>query len=127
MTSIRCFLLVATLFLTKIVSASDLFPQPPELQPDVDFWVSIFTQYSVDEGVLHDNRNLDVVYDRLDMPEKTSRRERNRRVDKRREQLQGVLRTLASGKRENLSAEEARVLSLWPDDVSNETPFQRGT
>ncbi len=121
MTSIRCFLLVATLFLTKIVSASDLFPQPPELQPDVDFWVSIFTQYSVDEGVLHDNRNLDVVYVRLDMPEKTSRRERNRRVDKRREQLQGVLRTLASGKRENLSAEEARVLSLWPDDVSNET------
>ena len=121
MTSIRCFLLLATLLLTKTVSASDLFPQPPELQPDVDFWVSIFTQYSVDEGVLHDNRNLAVIYDRLDMPEKTSRRERNRRVDKRRKQIQEVLRTLASGKREKLSAEEARVLSLWPDGVSNET------
>ena len=105
----------------RTATAAELFPLPPELQPDVDFWVSIFSQYSVDEGVLHDNRNLAVVYERLDMPEKTSRRERNRRVDKKRKQIQAVLRTLASGKRDNLSAEEARILSLWPDDVSNET------
>ena len=121
MTSIRCFSLLASLLLTGAAYASEVFPQPPELQPDVDFWVSIFTQYSTDEGVLHDNRNLAVVYDRLDMPEKTSRRERNRQVDKRRKQLQAVLRTLASGKRNNLSAEEAQVLALWPGGVSNET------
>ena len=121
MTSIRCFSLLASLLLTGAAYASEVFPQPPELQPDVDFWVSIFTQYSTDEGVLHDNRNLAVVYDRLDMPEKTSRRERNRQVEKRRKQLQAVLRTLASGKRNNLSAEEARVLALWPGGVSNET------
>ena len=121
MTSIRCFALLASLLLTGAAYASEVFPQPAELQPDVDFWVSIFTQYSTDEGVLHDNRNLAVVYARLDMPEKTSRRERNRRVDARRKQLQAVLRTLASGKRNNLSAEEARVLALWPAGVSNET------
>ena len=121
MTSIRCFSLLASLLLTGAAYASEVFPQPPELQPDVDFWVSIFTQYSTDEGVLHDNRNLAVVYDRLDMPEKTSRRERNRQVEKRRKQLQAVLRTLASGKRNNLSAEEAQVLALWPGGVSNET------
>jgi len=121
MTSIRCFSLLASLLLTGAAYASEVFPQPSELQPDVDFWVSIFTQYSTDEGVLHDNRNLAVVYARLDMPEKTSRRERNRRVDARRKQLQAVLRTLASGKRNNLSAEEARVLALWPGGVSNET------
>ena len=38
-----------------------------------------------------------------------------------RDKLQAVLRTLASGKRDNLSREEARVLALWPDDVSNDT------
>ncbi len=102
-------------------NAAETFPQPPELQPDVDFWVSIFTSYSTDEGVLHDNRNLAVVYDRLSVPADLSRRERNRRVDKRRRQLQDVLRALASGKRDNLSPEEARVLALWPDDVSNAT------
>ena len=121
MTSFRYVLLLMGVLLSGTASASDLFPQPPELQPDVDFWVSIFTEYSTDEGVLHDNRHLGVVYDRLPMPAKLSRKERNRRVDKRRKQLQGVLRKLASGKRDNLSAEEARVLALWPDDVTNNT------
>ena len=121
MTSLRYALLLIGVLLSGTASASDLFPQPPELQPDVDFWVSIFTEYSTDEGVLHDNRHLGVVYDRLSMPAKLSRRERNRRVDKRRKQLQGILRTLASGKRDKLSAEEARVLALWPDDVTNNT------
>jgi len=121
MTSLRyIFLLVGLLTITSAVAA-DLFPQPPELQRDVDFWISIFTDYSTDEGVLHDNRNLAVVYARLDMPEKTSRRERNRRVDARRKELQVVLRSLASGKRSGLSSEESRILALWPSNVSNET------
>jgi membrane-bound lytic murein transglycosylase D len=55
------------------------------------------------------------------MPANLSRSERNRRVDKRRKELQAVLRSLANGKRDNLSAEETRVLALWPDSVSNDT------
>jgi membrane-bound lytic murein transglycosylase D len=108
-------------FLSGTAAADESFPQPPELQPDVDFWVAVFTDYSVDEGVLHDSRNLGVVYDRLAMPADLSRRERNRRVDRRRKALRAVLEALASGKRDNLSNEEARVLALWPSDVSNST------
>ena len=67
------------------VHAEETFPLPAELQPDVDFWVSIFTRYGTDEGVLHDNRNLAVVYERIDMPSGISRQERNRRVKKRRD------------------------------------------
>ena len=55
------------------------------------------------------------------MPADLSRRERNRRVDRRRQALRATLQALASGKRDNLSDEEARVLALWPDDVSNAT------
>jgi membrane-bound lytic murein transglycosylase D len=120
-TSFRGLLLLAGCLAVASASLAETFPQPAELQPDVDFWVSIFTRYSTDEGVLHDNRSLAVVYDRLDMPASLSRRERNRRVDKRRKALQAVLRSLASGKRSNLSGEEARVLALWPADVSNAT------
>ena len=106
---------------TVALAADGTFPQPPELQPDVDFWISIFTRYSSDQGVLHDNRHLGVVYERIDMSSGVSRRERQRRVGNRRKQLQAVLRSLAGGKRDNLSAEEARVLALWPADVSNAT------
>ena len=100
--------------------AEEAFPCPEALQPDVDFWVSIFTQYGTDEGVLHDNRKLAVVYERIDVPAGISRQERNRRVKKRRDALVRILRSLADGKRDNLDAEEARVLALWPEDVSND-------
>ncbi len=106
---------------TTPAHTEETFPFPEELQPDVDFWVSVFTRYDSDEGVLHDNRDLGVVYERVDMSAKISRRERNRRVKKRRDALAAVLRNLASGKRDNLNAEEARVLALWPADVSNAT------
>ncbi len=120
MTSIRSALLLV-LLIAGGAAADDTFPQPPELKPDVDFWISIFTVYSTDEGVLHDNRYLGIVYARIDMPGKLSRRERQRRISARRKELQAVLRSLAGGKRTGLSDEEARVLALWPDDVSNDT------
>ena len=117
----RVFLNIVVFAALSIGSAhaQETFPKPPELQPDVDFWVSIFTAYDSDEGVLHDNRHLGVVYDSVDIPEGASRRARNRIVGDRRKELQAVLRTLAGGKRSNLTAEEARVLALWPDDVTN--------
>jgi len=119
MTSSKALLLLV--FLTSCVSsiADETFPQPPELKPDVDFWIAVFTEYGNDEGVLHDNRHLSIVYERVAMPENLARRERQRRVDKRRKVLQDVLRSLASGKRDNLTGEQTRVLALWPEDVSN--------
>jgi len=118
---IFCVLLLFMGLAAQSVHAEETFPLPAELQPDVDFWVSIFTHYGTDEGVLHDNRNLAVVYERIDMPSGISRQERNRRVKKRRDALIRILQTLADGKRDNLGAEEARVLALWPEDVSNDT------
>ena len=101
------------------LGADDRFPEPPELAPDVAFWVSIFTRYSTEEGVLHDNRDLGVVYERIDMPSTLPRRERQKRVAAKKKKVQRVLRSLATGKRSNLSDEEARVLALWPADVRN--------
>jgi len=100
-------------------STEELFPIPAELQPDVDFWLSIFTQYNTREGVLHDNRFLGVVYEQVALPENVSRRQRQRIADQRRKHFRTILQALASGKRDNLSAEEMRVLNLWPADVSD--------
>ena len=113
--------LVLLCFLLAPAYAEETFPLPEELQPDVDFWRSIFTEYSTNEGVLHDNRDLRVIYKRVDMPSTLGRRDRSRRIRQHRDEIAATLRTLASGKRENLSTEEARVLALWPSDVSNDT------
>lgn len=121
MTSIYRNLVFLLLLAAGTASAQDTFPQPPELQPDVDFWVDIFTRYTTDQGVLHDNRNLGVVYEHIDFAAGQDRRGRQRKTAARREQLQTILRSLATGKRDNLNDDEARVLALWPADVSNQT------
>jgi membrane-bound lytic murein transglycosylase D len=68
------------------------FPRPQELERDVDFWISIFTRYTTREGVLHDNRNLAIVYEKIDLPENASRRTRNRLSKERREYYRKILR-----------------------------------
>ena len=113
------FMLAATGGLAQ-ESDAELFPVPPGLEPDVNFWLSIFTQYTTRDGVLHDNRFLGVVYEQVPLPENVSRRQRQRIADQRRQHYKSVLGTLAGGKRSNLTADEERVLALWPDDVSND-------
>lgn len=105
---------------SALADDSALFPQPAALDRDVNFWVSIFTKYSTKEGVLHDNRNLGVVYESVPLPDSSSRRARQRASSNRRKHYQAILRTLASGKRDNLTTEEQRVLDLWPADVTNQ-------
>ena len=121
MTSQRLFLFLFVVFAVAPLQAQETFPQPVELQPDIDFWVSIFTRYTTDQGVLHDSRNLAVVYEVIDFESDLGRRARQRRVSSRREKMQAVLKGLASGKREDLSDDEARVLALWPTKVSNQS------
>ena len=119
-----CLLLTIVLLFAAAAFAQETdasFPQPQELKADVDFWISIFTRYDSGAGVLHDNRNLAVVYEQLNIPASASRRERNRRAETRRKRYKSVLNTLANGKRDKLTAEEKRVLELWPANVSNKT------
>jgi membrane-bound lytic murein transglycosylase D len=122
MTSPRPVILACFLALISAgfeAQAAETFPRPSELEPDVDFWVSVFTEYDSDQGVLHDNRNLAVVYERIDIPANLSRTEHQRRVQQRRDHYRRILTTLAGGKRDGLSADEQKVLALWPSGVSN--------
>ena len=127
MTSPRRLLFLFCLLAGAPALAADTFPQPPELQPDVDFWVDIFTRYTTNQGVLHDSRDLGVVYEHLDFAAGDGPRTRQRQITLRRETLQKILQSLAGGKRSNLSADEARVLALWPADVSKQTLARAAT
>lgn len=127
--------LLVALGVTFEARAAETFPRPAALQPDVDFWISIFTEYDSDEGILHDNRNLAVVYERIDIPAGLSGRERHRRIEARRGHYQDLLKRLAaSADAQGLTDEEQRVLALWPADVgaaalrraANDIRFQQG-
>lgn len=91
---------------------SQLFPRPPELEPAVRFWTRVYTEVDTQSGFLHDARNLAVVYDRMPLD--------RRQIENRRNQIQTDLRVLAGGKRSGLSEGQRHILSLWPEDVSND-------
>jgi len=46
-----------------IACAADPFPKPLVIQPSVDFWLDIYTRYSLEEGVVHDSRHPEIIYD----------------------------------------------------------------
>ena len=96
-------------------------PRPPEIEPDIRFWTRVYTEVDTDGGFIHDDRYLDVVYRTLRFDEDASQRSRQNEVNAAFESIRGTLATLAGGRRDNLTTEERRVLSLWPEDVSNRT------
>jgi membrane-bound lytic murein transglycosylase D len=44
------------------LQAQDAFPVYAQIQPNVAFWIDIFTRYSKAQGVIHDTRDLSKVY-----------------------------------------------------------------
>jgi len=55
-------LVSGTVCRSEDLTESDIFPLYPCIQPNVDFWTKIYTQYSSDQGVIHDSRQMDRIY-----------------------------------------------------------------
>ncbi|MEM9175731.1 MAG: LysM peptidoglycan-binding domain-containing protein [Myxococcota bacterium] len=103
------------------MSAPKDFPRPAALEKDVAFWKRIYSEVGTDAGLIHDSRDLGIVYEVAKIPTGASRRARERHTEKRKKHFKQILLRLAKGKRSGLSNEEKRVLALFPDDVSNGT------
>ena len=108
---------------SNLVAGADpkLFPRPAALEYDVLFWKRIFGEVDTKHGLIHDNKHLKVVYEKISLPQGVSRKTRQKYVNKIKDRYIKILKKLSKGKRTGLSPEERRVLSLWPKNVSNKT------
>ncbi len=111
------------LALAPLGASANSIPRPEGLQSDVNFWIRVYTEVTTNEGFLHDERNLDVVYDTLKFDAGMSPRERQRIVDDRRDHHIAALRRIAAALaneagREGLSAEDKRLLAMWGTNPS---------
>jgi membrane-bound lytic murein transglycosylase D len=117
----RLLLFSILLLLSRFAAAADmLLPRPPELEPDVQFWIRVYTQVSTNEGLIHDQHRLSVVYETLHFDADTPSSERARRVDFERERVEEILKRLGRGDQPR-DDDERRVRALWGDDA---TPAQ---
>jgi membrane-bound lytic murein transglycosylase D len=103
----------------SVTFASELFPKPATLEPAVDFWTRVYTEVDTRSGFIHDNLRMHIVYETVRFPAGISQTQRRRQLDGELNKYRQILRKLGGGARSGLSAEERRVLALFPDNVSN--------
>ena len=123
-TSKRLFLLAIAGLLWCTVSVAEpagSFARPPTLEPDILFWTRVYTEVDTRGGLIHDSSSLGVVYEVLRFPKGAGPRTQRRLVKAAKKRYKNILLALAKGKREDLSDDQARVLALWPEGVSNKS------
>src|ERR1044072_413264 len=122
-TALIALIVVSGLGLAPGAVRAESIPRPEGIQTDVNLWIRVYTEVTTNEGFLHDERNLSVVYDTLKFDVGTSSRDRQRMVDDRRQQHIATLRRIAAALptedgRDGVSAEDKRILAVWGPNVS---------
>jgi membrane-bound lytic murein transglycosylase D len=92
--------------------------RPPELEPDVRFWIRVYTEVTTDQGLLHDSWNLGLVYEVLRFEPELSPSARERRVEEAKAHYAAMLRRFAAGATANLSLHERRILHAFGERPS---------
>jgi membrane-bound lytic murein transglycosylase D len=120
-------------------AAESAIPRPPAIEREVQFWIRVYTEVTTDEGFLHDENNLGVVYEKLRFPPNSTPREREALVGAARDRYVAALKRIALAAEnaagvpsvadqppvppaapgtESLSAEDRRVRDLWGRDAT---------
>jgi membrane-bound lytic murein transglycosylase D len=108
------FLLAGT---TATASAAGL-DRPAGLEPEIAFWRRVFTEVPSTGGLVHDERHLAIVYGSVDIPAGAGSSTRKKIYNKAFNHYRNILDRLAAGQRDGLTAEQSRVLKLFPEGTS---------
>ena len=110
------------------------FPTPELLKQNVEFWKKIYTQVSLDEGLLHDRLYPQIVYEKISIKDK-KRKEQRDFIKAKKENIRITLVRLAcKGPNSEYSKEEKRIFNLFKkyakqynfNKAVNQIRFQRG-
>ncbi len=92
---------------------ADPFAYPQALEPDIRFWIRVYTEVTTNGGLLHDAWNLGLVYEALHFEPDSSPRQRASQVDAAKARYAALLRRFAAGQVQDLSAHERRILHAF--------------
>ena len=109
------WLLLAPLVTTLAAAGdgSDPFAHPPALETDIRFWIRVYTEVTTDQGLLHDDWNLALVYEVLRFDPASSPAQRERQVIAAKARYAALLRRFAEGSTDDLDAHEQRILHAF--------------
>jgi membrane-bound lytic murein transglycosylase D len=113
-------LLLALLLMSAAARAEspDPFVRPPDLEKDVRFWIRVYTEVTTDQGLLHDDWYLGLVYEVLRFDPGTSPAYREKRVAEAKARYAALLKRFAAGSTDNLNPHELRILHAFGDKAT---------
>jgi membrane-bound lytic murein transglycosylase D len=98
----------------------DVFPIPSELKPNVAFWVDVFTKYTKDQAILHDNEVPLRIYSIVDVKGLSrdipgERKKRDSLIERETKQIISLLKRLADPERTDtmMTAQELKIRVLF--------------
>jgi membrane-bound lytic murein transglycosylase D len=121
MLTIAAFALLLTPALFGLGAAAeppDPFAHPPELEKDVRFWIRVYTEVTTNQGLLHDDWNLGLVYEVLRFDPGSSPAQRERLVAAAKARYAGLLRRFAADSTDGLTPHEQRILHAFGDKAT---------
>jgi membrane-bound lytic murein transglycosylase D len=97
---------------------ADPFPVYPSIEANIAFWKKVYGTYATSQGIIHDRRNLDIIYEIIslkDLHSPGSARFNHKKVKQVKKTYKHLLRSLAFGKSPD-SDEEKRIRALFADN-----------
>lgn len=105
---------LSLLFLACPISmASEAFPSSGSLRPRIDFWKTVYTEVTSNQGLLHDQDDLSFYYTKVDLPQ--GRRARIRKIRAEKNKISELIKSILKKDFKNLSSEELRIVGLVED------------
>ena len=98
---------------------AERFPRPAAIEPQVQFWIKVYSQYTTSQMALHDSEVLDIVYTVVDLPpgeDPAIQRVRRELLRETRERYESALKCLSSAESDaELDELAVEVKKLWGD------------
>jgi membrane-bound lytic murein transglycosylase D len=120
---VTCFLIMALSLFPGLCrgseSEADPFPVPQCIQPNVNFWVKVYSEYHSGQGIIHDHKNLGIVYGVVEIVNQDrpgAGKINKARIKAAKKKVQTLLEKLARGGAPS-GPEEQRVADLFGPDA----------
>ena len=99
-------------------SFGDPFAHPAALERDIRFWIRVYTEVTTEQGMLHDDWDLGLVYEVLRFDPTDSPSQREHRVSQAKARYAELLKRFAAGDTADLTSHERRILHAFGDKAT---------
>lgn len=117
------FLLINFFFPVAFYGNATTFPVYPSIEPNVKFWIKVYSEYSTAQGILHDSQNLNIIYEVVELlaPDRIGAKTINeKRTQKAKRKYKDILKKLAQNPSVS-DGEAKRVAALFGKNANRAT------